>query len=252
MKMKNLSMMLVFASIVGFSSCSNEEDVYIPQEVELTLDYTFAESGSLSRATGADVYNDFYEKHIKTKELTPKTYYLEFKDVSNDATILSINGEWGTTSGIRLPEGEYNVVGYSRPCESYAEQPTYLPSDTAYIVFNEKVSIVKDMTTLTLTAKYDSYLLLFDYGNISKIEINVGPKQLSNDGSCYWLFVKEDSWSNWDNGFQFNHNLGADIIRNNGDNINVVFGRLPLEIGKYYYFNDMTNSFDIPKMESGN
>ena len=38
----------------------------------------------------------------------------------------------------------------------------------------------------------------------------------------------------------------------NGDNLEVVFGTLPIEIGKYYYFNDITNSFDIPKMESGN
>ena len=88
--------------------------------------------------------------------------------------------------------------------------------------------------------------------NKSKIELNVGPKMLKNDESCYWFFSKEKSWTNWDNGFAFGHYLTANIYMDNGDDLEVVFGTLPLEIGKYYYFNDMTNSFDIPKMESGN
>ena len=27
---------------------------------------------------------------------------------------------------------------------------------------------------------------------------------------------------------------------------------IPFTIGKYYYFNNMTNSFDLPPMDSGN
>ena len=78
---------------------------------------------------------------------------------------------------------------------------------------------------LTLNAKYDSYLLLFDRVNKSKIELSVGPKILKNDESCYWFFSKEKSWTNWDNGFAFGHYLTANIYMNNGDNLEVVFSK---------------------------
>jgi hypothetical protein len=42
------------------------------------------------------------------------------------------------------------------------------------------------------------------------------------------------------------------LIRNDNSQIKIELEKQPFEKGKYYYFNDMTNSFDIPKMESGN
>ena len=237
-----------------FVSCSKEgeEQQSELQEACFTLDYVFSESGSMTRAVGSEVYGNFYDKYIKTKVLTPRTYHLEFMRTSDNAVVMTVDGQWGDMNGVRLPEGEYNVVGYSRPMESYADRPQTLPSDTVYISFDEKVNIVKDATSLVLNAKYDSYLLLFDYENVASIELNVGPKQLSHDDVCYWLFAKEKSWTNWDNGFSFTHYLSVDVVKNEGDDINIVFGKLPLEVGKYYYFNDMTNTFDLPQMDSGN
>lgn len=223
------------------------------EEVEFKLDYTFSESGDMTRATGEEVYTEFYDKYIKTKVLTPKSYTLEFIPKGESNSVIKINGNWNDKDCVRLPEGEYTVIGTSYPLEEYAKIGIKeLPSDTVYISFNETVNIVNDMTTLTLNAKYDSFLLLFDRENTSKIELNETSKQLSCDESCYWLFAKETSWTNWDNGFSFTHYLGAKIIRNNGVEVDVEFGKLSLTKGKYYYFNDMTNSFDIPMMESGN
>lgn len=249
-------MLLVITSFICFTSCSNEEDVYIPQEVEFTLDYTFIESGSMAknngtRATGTELYDKFYEKYIKTKILTPKTFYMEFKN--DQEIVLTINGqEWEQEKGIRLPAGEYTVTGYSYPVENYTDKPQYLPSDTVYLRFNEKVKITKDTKRLTLNAIYDSFLLLFDIAEKSGIELGVGQKWLKNDESCYWVFSKEKSWTNWDNGFAFEHYLTAYIHMYGMDRLEIVLGKLPIEKGKYYYFNDMKNSFDIPKMESGN
>ena len=42
------------------------------------------------------------------------------------------------------------------------------------------------------------------------------------------------------------------INRNDGSPIDINICNLNFDLGKYYYFNDMTNSFDIPPMESGN
>ena len=72
--------MLFVTSFICFTSCSNDEDeFYTPQEVDLTLDYTFVESGSMTRATGESVYNEFYESHILTKELTPKHIHCDLQ-----------------------------------------------------------------------------------------------------------------------------------------------------------------------------
>lgn len=78
MKHKCLSAaFLFFAATIGFTSCSNDEPTPIqsePEEVEIKLDYTFVERGNMTRSAGEDVYNTFYEKYIKTKKLTPKTF----------------------------------------------------------------------------------------------------------------------------------------------------------------------------------
>lgn len=247
---KVFSLILLATSLFCLTSCSSKNDIYIPQEVDLTLDYLFIESGSMTRATGEGVYKEFYEKYIKTKQLTPKTYHLEF--IKSDESVLTISGEWGINNNIRLTEGEYIVTGYSYPKEEYAKQPKYLPSDTAYIIFDEKVSITKDMTSLILNAKYDSFLLLFDKANKTDIILNIDERKLNHDDSCYWVFGKDKSWTNYDNGFSFTHYLSANILMNNPNNILIELGKLPLNKGKYYYFNDLTTSFDVPQMESGN
>lgn len=246
---------LLMALIVLMSSCSNSDSPIEPQMVDLKLDFTLSESGSMSRATGSDVYDAFYEESIKTKKLTPKTYHLEFRQKSSSVikTILEVNGLWEANNGIRLPEGEYTVTGYSRPIEPTKKDSytfRYAPSDSVYLSFKEDVAITKDMSKLELHAIYDSYLLLFDTDKTKKIIISGLNKEISSNSSVYWIFVnnKEYGSDNYINGFYYK----LSINRKNGDNCQLNLEYYPFEMGKYYYFNDMTNSFDIPKMESGN
>lgn len=239
-------MMLVVASVVCvFSSCS-EDEIYVPQEVAFTLDYTFAESGSMTRATGEEVYSSFYDKYIKTKQLTPTTYSLTF---TNKATglIAEINGRWDDKDGIRLPEGTYSVEGISHRIyrESLDVHSEYV-SDTTFLFFNEEVHITKDQNVLNLTAKYDSYLLIFDAETIRTIEY-IGLKRwsLTNHDNLATLFINRQT----DLASKDDY---INIQRTNGSIAKIYLKNIPFEKGKYYYFNDMTNSFDIPKMESGN
>ena len=87
--MKKIASLLLLA--LCLVSCSNQEEPTIQEEVNLDLDFTFVESGSMARSTGAEVYNDFYEKYIKTKVLTPTTYSLTFKHKETGARS-TING----------------------------------------------------------------------------------------------------------------------------------------------------------------
>lgn len=242
--MKTMFFKAVVATMFfGLTSCSNEEETYVPQEVDLTLDYSFMESGNMSRGIGEDTYNAFYDKYLKTKILTPTTYVLEFKEKTTGAKA-TVNGYWDKKDAIRLTEGVYEVTGYSRPSN------TNYVSDTVFISFNEEVKITKDMSSLNLTAQYDSYLLLFDDENYSdayyyynSTSYNNETKKLYRGDSNYSLFVRQ---------LKSENSESIKLTRLDSKKITIELNKFPFEIGKYYYFNDMTNSFDIPKMESGN
>ena len=219
---KIFGLMLLCAASV-FYSCEKE---YVPQEVELSLDYTFIESGSMSRASGEEVYTNFYNKYIKTKELTPKTYELTFSN--KDGVVLEIADLWSHKHGVRLPEGEYTVRGISHPIEKVLDRQ-YFPSDSLYIRFNEKVNITKDMTVLTLTALYDSYLLLFDTSNINNIKLGTDGnlpadgqptcKQLANDGTNLWIALKQNSYPS----SNYTYYYSLTILRNNVHKSTILF-----------------------------
>lgn len=247
---KMFSMMLIMASFVCFTACSNDDEPYLPQDVEFTLDYTFINSGAMAKATrtiGAEVYNDFYEKYIETRKLTPTTYSLTFTNQETGA-VATINGRWDKKDGIRLPEGTYNVSGTSIPQEGDFKEW----SDSVYLVFNETVSLKKDDTKLTLTAIYDSFLLMFDTENTSKISCecrgftSTNKKGVPNDDKQFWIFMQKTYYDSK------SHDFYLLVTRNDGQKSTIKLVDIPFEKGKYYYFNDMTNSFDIPRMESGN
>ena len=236
-------MLVVLVSGLVFTGCSNE-DSFIDEpkeEVELTLNYTFAESGSMTRATGSEVYTTFYEKYIKTKVLTPKTYSLRFTNTKTKADA-EFNGYWDTENGIRLVEGEYVVTGTSSP-----KNASVNVADSVHMVFQDTVNITKEMTSLTIKANYDSYLLFFDAENIQKVVYNPGDNYISHDlkmtdEGVFYLFMQA-TYSRYT----------FYAIHHKTDKYSYIYTlNMPFEKGKYYYFNDMTNSFDIPMMESGN
>ena len=234
-------MVLIMASGLLFFSCSSDEEIYIPQEVDLTLDFTFAESGSMTRATGEEVYDAFYNKYIKTKNLTPKTYSLTFTNLDTKA-YSEFKGCWDCKDGVRLTEGKYVVTGNSTP-----KQKAINASDSVYLSFQDTVQIVKDMKMLTLKADYNAFLLMFDAENIKAIAYNPGDNSSSfplkkTEENIYYLFMTGI----------YGNSTNIALGRNNDLYSYIYLNRVPFEKGKYYYFNDMTNSFDIPKMESGN
>lgn len=248
---KFLFTMLTVTSVVVFTACSSDEEHYVPQDVEITLDYTFIESGAMTRATGADVYNEFYEKYIKTRQLTPTTYSLTFTNQETGATA-TINGRWDKKDAIRLTEGIYEVTGVSVPIHKKLKGE---PSDTTYLSFNEIINITKDMSSIKLQAHYDAYLLMFDAENAKEIyyehyyDSNYAnthiEHNLYNAGTILSMFIRDLEYGDDDRAHRIY------LTRNDGQKTTITLGKFPFEKGKYYYFNDMTNSFDIPPMESG-
>lgn len=243
--MKKIVFLTMATLIIGGCSNEKEEDTIkpnTPQEVTVTFDYSLWESGSMTRSTGSDLYTNFYDKYVKTKLLTPTSYSLSIgnKEMTKYTTI---DGYWKSKDGIRLIEGTYDISGISKP--GY----TYNHVDSLALTFNEKVVITKETTAITLRANYLSYMLMFDANNIKSIEYseytNNGPYKtynLKKADNIFYVFI--------------NQKPGASdkiiITRKNNSIITINPYGLSFEKGKYYYFNDVTNSFDIPPMVGGN
>lgn len=237
--MKNI--LLLMMTTLAIAGCSNEEqNNLVLEEVTVNIDYDFWESGNMSRS-GADLYTNFYNKYIKTKLLTPTTYTLSLstKDVPKSTTI---NGYWGNKDGIRLVEGTYNIYGTSNPISSKAS------IDTLSMSFSEKVAITKETTSITLTAKHSSFMLIFDASNTTSIDYSgylhggYGTYSLAKKDDIFYIFISKD----------IEESDKIVITRKNKKQVTINLYGLPFEKGKYYYFNDVTNSFDVPPMTEGN
>lgn len=246
MKKLILFMMLAVAMVASFTSCSSkgDEPTPPPQEVDVKLDYAFFEQGSMSRS-GESVYESFYNDYIKTKILAPYSYRLIF--YVEDDVMADMEGPW-SGAGIRLKEGNYKVQGYSNPKIHSNDASGEYVCDSLFLDFNEPVSITKTTEKVTLSAKYNCFLLLFNAENIKSITASFGNKKLAQAGNVYYLFVRQNyyvtsSYTTW---------LSLNIVKKDGTKISYSLKGNDFEKGKYYYFNDMTNSFDIDPMVNGN
>lgn len=236
--MKKISFLALALLLLG--SCATEEPQKEKEMVDVTLSYMFAESGDMARSTSSDAYSTFYNNQIKTKKLTPQHYNLTFTD-TNGATI-KMESYWNKNSKFSILEGEYTVTGISAP--------TTETIDTLYMSFNEKITISKENPNITLTALNDCYLLLFNAENIKEIRLT----KTNPWGTKEYQVKKMDNLF-----FVFNQYFNANYYKNtvelyntDGSESIIEVAPIPFVKGKYYYFNEITNSFDVPAMEEGN
>lgn len=237
---------ILFTIIItlAFIGCSEESVVeQLSKEVEVSLDYSFVESGSMTRA-GSTAYTNFYNKYIKTKQLTPKNFELTFKNKETGATA-TVKGNWDKKHSFKLVTGEYEISGTSHPSAIY-----YMSClDSLYLSFKEDVTITNNTEGINLTAQYDSYMMMFDKSDKEKISYrytgggstSVEYTTLKNvDGIYYAFFCK------------LRANINDICITRNKETSIINLDKIPFEKGKYYYFNDTDNSFNIPPMKEGN
>ena len=238
---KVLSFLLLCVAAAGCLSCDNGEDVNVERKlVDVCFGVKFVESGSMSRGVADDTYQDFYNKHIVTKELVKDDYTLTIKD-ENENTIAEVKGVWDTTS-IQLLTGKYRVTGSST---SYNDNYSKVS-----LIFDEVIN-VSESDTFNLTAQYDCFLLLFPrkdahyayyyYDGSYSGSITAMP---IIDDLCY-MFIREGSLKSkicYYGGFASSQDR-VDVTLSNYSEI--------FQTGNYYYFNIVTGTFTIPPMDNG-
>lgn len=225
--------MLLCATMVAFSSCEKDDVSEEPKIVDVCFDVQFPQSGTMTRG-GSEVYLDFYNNHIKTKNLVPKSYSLTIKNEVGEI-IASLNGNWDMTS-FRLPIGKYRIEGRSSGNLSMPR-----------LEFNEEINITTS-GTITLTAQYGCFLLIFpsnneesykysirEYGDVYKY--NDLPKV---DNICY-MFIENITTFN-----SITCTIGQQYFTISLSELSSYFKN-----GFYYYFDTISGSFNVPPMPNG-
>ncbi len=165
--------------------------------------------------------------------------------------VATISGEWNKNHSLKLLTGDYEVTGTSHPLNDNNFDSRFKGIDSLYLCFNETVKITSEMTALNLTAQYDSFMLMFDKSDKSSVNYYYNTSTHNNghdfalkevDG-VYYAFFNMLCGETYINRLTIQRAVGKTTINMN----NVLF-----ENGHYYYFNDLSNSFDIPPMTSGN
>lgn len=242
--MKNI--LVILAAVLCFS-CSKDEDITIPNnEVDVTLSMSLpCSSGSMTRSR-EDVFNIFYNDML-SGELAPKKYSITFTEV-NTGCKYYFEGYWDSPDMVTLRTGTYTVSGKTN---GVGKSNGYFIQKEASYIFNETIEVTHKTTHITLNAIYNCYLLIFNKSNINSIRLynepyisSIPDTELYTFNDFIYCFVRDHSLFDSD----------TELIgkRTNNSQFRIYLYNCPFEIGKYYMFDDVTCSFNLPVMEQGN
>lgn len=206
--------------------------------VDVTFQYTLSQSGSMTRA--GEVYDTFYELYIKSGQLLPSPFSLHISTLDGKE-IESVSGTWNENQPVTLATGKYRVVGNSKGGATYNDFYS-----KAVLVFDEEIEITETTSSILLHANYDCFLLLFDAAEKTYFRWSAdgtSTSGISGDvpkvSDYYYIFAqgfKENGSVQWNYGSKENRVWMSDF---------------KFEKGRYYYFNDVSGKFEIPKMQPG-
>lgn len=234
--MKRITLLLMALGVI--SSCGKTQPE--AQMVAVTFDFALPESGSMTRATAAEVYDTFYESYIKTRELLPTQFTLSFKTMDG-VDVASISGDWSSNKPVMLSTGKYQVTGSSKGHVTYNDYYHRAP-----LKFDEVIEINENTSSITLHAIYDCFLLLFDADGKTYFRwsadgsANNGTSgDVNKAGNWYYIFVQ-----------QFGANGSVRWYYGGKENY-LSMANFNFQKGFYYYYNDLAGSFEVPKMQPG-
>lgn len=234
---------LLIAAIAVFVGCEKPTPEPVAKDVNVTLSYTLDTSvgSDMTRATDAEVFDMFYQK-MKSGEMVEPTYSLTFTEV-NTGFKYEFSGNWADKDMITIRTGKYKVSGKSNARGVYIQS-------AASLTFNQEIEINTSATSITLNAIYNCYLLAFAKSDITSLVCVPYASSYAPDNknffefeNYYYAFVNDQIYSSQSEG----HILGRRVQ----ETFKIMTGYAAFEKGKYYIYNDVSGSFELPKMEAG-
>ncbi len=217
-------------------STSNEARVYFVY----TLDTSTGDVMTRGAKTNAEVFDEFYQK-IKTGDLVAPSFELTLTEVSS-GVVYTFKGKWNSHDLLTLRTGTYRVVGKSTADGDNIQEK-------CSFTFDEQIEISITSNVITLHAKYDCSLLIFNNEKIQTLQ--------NFNGSAFASFFTFNTYK-----YAFvNNNTLYDVAKKNDAYIlgkytddaefKIFTGNLNFEKSKYYVYNSISNGFDVPPMEEG-
>lgn len=237
----NKRLVLFVFLFVTILSCSKSK-IDAVKEVDVSFSYVLpGRSGSMVRSASSDIYDSFFESYVKTRQVLPDVYTLTVSD-KEGKVVATLSGKWSAKDFTRLEVGSYHISGESKGGTNYSEWYSKAP-----LLFDEDIEITSTTTNIILSAKYNCFLLLFDATNKSRFEWSADGSASSGIsgtipqlGEVYYIFPQ-----------YFKSNGSIKWVENGKENC-IWMGGYEFKTGYYYYFDDLSGSFVIPKMEAGN
>ena len=226
-----------------FSCTYGDNPGEIGRTAEFSIGYTLMQSGSMTRSAES-VYNDFYTNYMLTKVVAPETYSLQF-----DGNKMSVvDGRWDDSSMVTMLAGTYTVTGTSGPSGRVG--------DRMYLIFNEKVKIEPNTTSIVFNPAYDCSLVIFKKSDFASARCEYRPSpsyatdktQFAEIGDYLYLFISEPSYESGGWGTMPLHIYAK---KPSGEEIEFNAHELGFKKGYYYVFDTITNSFNVPEMRRG-
>ena len=239
--MKKFAFIIVAISML--LGCKKVVPETTPQDVNVTLAFTLDTSvgSDMTRATDSEVFDMFYQK-MKTGELVEASYSITFTEVTTGAKY-EFTGKWANKDMVTIRTGKYRVEGKSTAKGNYIQS-------IASLVFDEEVNISASSTSITLKAVYDCFLLAFAKSNITSLVcVPYKSDYVPDDqafftlGDYYYAFVNDKLYSNKSEGY-IRGIRGQETLK-------IMTGSAAFEKGKYYIYNDISSTFELPKMQPG-
>ena len=231
----------VLISVFAFSLSACEEKIDNAQEVSVSFafDLNVNSGNSMTKATNADVFGEFYEKIISA-ELVEPSYHLLLTELTTGVEY-EFTGFWNSPDMITLRTGKYHIVGYSTALGDNIQEK-------CSFVFEEVLDITSSTTLIVLSAKYDCSLLIFKSGDLTSVSNFNGEESVDffTFNSYKYAFVNNELYKEGMKDLAYISGSYA-----NGADFKYYTGALPFEKGKYYVYNSVTATFVVPEMEDG-
>ena len=230
-------------AILTLSACQKQQ----AEEIKVSITYSLDASvgADMTKSTDAEVFDLFYAE-MKAGSLVAPIYELTFTETTTGAKY-EFKGKWDSDDMITIRTGKYKVEGISKADGYYLQ-------DKATLKFNQEIEISTSSTSITLDAAYDCFLLAFAKSDIKELKLyyryygDSNARFFSEFEGYYYGFVNDKMYAD-----EANRKEQACIVgtRENESEFKIYVGNANLEKGKYYIYNDVSNLFELPKMDAG-
>ena len=231
---------LACSTLVGCMSPIEPSQV---EEKDITVTFIYNlptnNGNEMTKTSNAEVFDEFYEK-ITSTELVAETYDLELTETTTGAKYY-FHGSWGSHDMVTLRTGTYHIVGSSTAPGNNIQQ-------RCSFVFDEIQEISVSSSTISLTAQYDCFLLIFSANDISSLS-NYNGEETADffDFKSYkYAFVNTSLFKESNRQAAYIRGIYSDKAE-----FKSYTGNLNFEKGKYYVYSSVTGWVTAPQMEAG-